>query len=122
MREEEGQDCEIGHATQGKTAKNDGKQKGRNICRTTEINIIKRNNAHIITNSILSIITGNITKHVKSNVTITNEENQQARESRQKPTRHQRAHATNRTSLDSSGIGVIQKYEARQEILVVDGP
>jgi hypothetical protein len=31
-------------------------------------------------------------------------------------------HATNRTSLDSSNNGVIQKYKARQEILVADGP
>jgi hypothetical protein len=118
MREEEGQDQAIGHATQGKTTKNDGNHKGRDVRRRTGINIIERNNAHIIP----SIITGNIANHVKSNVTITNEENQQARESRQKPTRHQRAHATNRTSLDSSGIGVIQKYEAGKEILVADGP
>jgi hypothetical protein len=74
LREEEGQDCKIGHATQGKTAKNDGKHKGRNICRTTGINIIEHNNADIITNSIPSIITGNITNHVKRNVTITKEE------------------------------------------------
>jgi hypothetical protein len=31
-------------------------------------------------------------------------------------------HATNRTSLDSSGIGVIKKFEAGQEISVADGP
>jgi hypothetical protein len=118
MREEEGQDCAIGHATQGKTTKIDGNHKGRDVCRRTGIYIIERNNTHIIP----SIITGNITNHVKSNVTITNEENQPARESRQKPARHQRMHATNRRSLDSSNIGVIQKYEARQEILVADGP
>jgi hypothetical protein len=31
-------------------------------------------------------------------------------------------HATNRTSLDSSGIGFIQKYKAGPEISVADGP
>jgi hypothetical protein len=103
MREEEGQDRAIGHATQGKTTKNDGNHKGRDVRRRTGINIIKRNKATIIP----SIITGNITNHLKSNVTITNEENQQAQESRGKPIRHQRAHATNRTSLDSSNIGAI---------------
>jgi hypothetical protein len=118
MREEEGQDRAIGHATKGKTTKIDGNHKGRDVCRRTEIYIIERNNAHIIP----SIITGNIANHGKSNVTITNEENQQAQESRQKPTRHQRTHATNRTSLDNSNIGVIKKYEARQEIPVADGP
>jgi hypothetical protein len=121
MRQEEGQDCEIGHATQGNTAKNDGKHKGRNISRK-RINIIEHNNAHIITNNIPSIITVNITNHVKRKVTITNKENKQTRESRQKPTRHQRTHATNRTSIDSSGISFIQEYEAGREISVVVGP
>jgi hypothetical protein len=115
---EEGQDRAIGHATQGKTTKIDGNHKGRDVRKRTGINIIECNNANIIP----SIITGNIANHVKSNVTITNDKNQQARESRQKPTRHQRTHATNRTSLDRSNIGVIQKYEARQEIPVADGP
>jgi hypothetical protein len=81
MQEEEGQDREIGHATQGKSAKNDEKHKGRNFRGRTGINIIKHNNAHIITNSIPSIIMGSITNHVRRNVTITNEENQQAQES-----------------------------------------
>jgi hypothetical protein len=71
MREEEGQDCAIGHATQGKTTKNDGNHKGRDVRGRTGINIIERSNAHIIP----SIITGNITNHIKSNVTITIEEN-----------------------------------------------
>jgi hypothetical protein len=122
MRQEEGQDCKIGHATQGKTAKNDGKCKGRNISRTTRIHIIEHNNANIITNNIPSIITVNITNHVKRNVTIANKENKQAREGRQKPTRHQRTHATNRSSIDSSGIGFIPEYEAGPVILVADGP
>jgi hypothetical protein len=72
----------IQHATQGKTAKNDGKDKGRNISRTTGINIIEYNNTKIITNSIPSIITVNITNHVKRNITSTNKENKQARKSR----------------------------------------
>jgi hypothetical protein len=122
MQEEERQDRKIGHATQRKTSKNDGKHKGRNICRTTGINIIEHNNVDIITNRIPSIITGNITNHVKRNVTIRNEENQQARKSGRKPTRHQHAHATNRTSLDSSGIGFIKEYEAGPKISVADGP
>jgi hypothetical protein len=64
------------------------KEKQQRLMETTrtENNIIKRNNYHIIP----SIITGNIANIVKSYVTITNEENQQARESRRKPTRHQR--------------------------------
>jgi hypothetical protein len=78
MREEEGQNRTIGHATQGKTTQNDGKHKGRYVCRRTGINSIEHNNANIITSNIPSIITGNITNHVKRNVTITNEENQQA--------------------------------------------
>jgi hypothetical protein len=82
MRREEGQDCKIKHATQGKTAKDDGKQKGRNISRTTRINNIEHNNANIITDNIPSIITVNITNHVKRNITIINKENKQARESR----------------------------------------
>jgi hypothetical protein len=122
MRQEEGQDCKIGHATQGKTAKNDVKHTGRNISRTTGIKIIQHNNAYIITNSIPSIITVNITNHVKRNVTNTNKKNKQSQKSRQKPTRHQHAHATNRTSLGSSGIGFIKKYKAGREIAVADGP
>jgi hypothetical protein len=106
MQKEEGQDRAIGHATQGKTTKIDGNHKSRDVRTRTGNNIIKRNNTHIIP----SIITGNIANHIKSNVTITNEENQQARESRRKPTRHQRTHATNGTNLDSSNVGVIQKY------------
>jgi hypothetical protein len=106
MREEEGQDRAIRHTTQGKTTKIDGNHKGRDVRTRTGINIIERNNTHIIP----SIITGNIANIVKSYVTITNEENQQARKSRQKPTRHQRMHATNGTSLDSSNISTIQKY------------
>jgi hypothetical protein len=78
MRQEEGQDGEIEHATQEKTAKNDGKHKGQNISRTTRINIIKHNNAYVITNNIASIITVNITNHVKRNITITNKKNKQA--------------------------------------------
>jgi hypothetical protein len=89
MREEEGQDRKIGHAIQGKTAKDDGKHRDRNISRTTRINNIEHNNAYIITNNIPSIITVNITNHVKRNVTITNKKNKQAQESKQKPTRHQ---------------------------------
>jgi hypothetical protein len=112
MRQEEGQDRKIGHATQGKTAKNDGKHNGRNISRTTGINIIQHNNAYIITNNIPSIITVNITNQVKRNITNTNKKNKQARKSRRKPTRQQHTHATNRTSIDSSGIGFIPKYEA----------
>jgi hypothetical protein len=42
--------------------------------------------------------------------------------SRQKHTRDQQGHATNRKSLDSRGIGFIQKYEARLEISVGVGP
>jgi hypothetical protein len=95
---------------------------GRNISRTPVINIIQHNNACVITNSIPSIITVNITNHVKRNLTNTNKENKQARKNRQKSTRHQHAHATNRTSLDSSGIGFIQEYKAGPEILVADGP
>jgi hypothetical protein len=82
MQQEEGQDRKIRYATQGKTAKNDGKHKGRNIIRTTRIHIIEHNNADIITNNIPSIITVNITNHVKRNVTITCKENKQVRESR----------------------------------------
>jgi hypothetical protein len=63
MREEEGQDQAIGHATQGETTKNDGNHKGRDVSRRTGSNSIKHNNAKIITN--------NITNHVKRNVTIT---------------------------------------------------
>jgi hypothetical protein len=125
MREKEGQDQEgreIRHATQGKTAKDDGKHKGRNISRTTRINNIKHNNANIITDNISSIIKVKITNHVKRNITITNKENKQVRESRQKPTRHQRTQATEGTSIDSSGIGFIQEYEARPEISVADVP
>jgi hypothetical protein len=55
-------------------------------------------------------------------VAISNDNNQQARKGGQKPTRHQHAHATNGTSLDSSGIGFIQKYEAGEEIPVAVGP
>jgi hypothetical protein len=122
MRQEEGQDRKIRNANQGKTAKDDGKHKGRNISRTTRINNIEHNNANIITDNIPSIITVIITKHVKRNITITNKENKQAQESRQKPTRHQRTHATDGTSIDSSGIGFIQEYEAGQEISVADVP
>jgi macrodomain Ter protein organizer (MatP/YcbG family) len=107
MRDEEEQDREIGHATQGKAGKNDGKHKGRKISRTTRINDIKHNNTSIITDSIPSIITDSITNHMMRNITITNKENKQARQSRQKPTRHQHTHATDRTSIDSSGIGFI---------------
>jgi hypothetical protein len=123
MRQEERHVREIGHATQEKTANNDGKHKGRNISKKTKrINIIEHNNADIITNNIPSIITVNITNHVKRNVTITNKENKQTQESRRKSTRHQRMHATNRTSIDSSGISFIQEFEAGPEISVADGP
>jgi hypothetical protein len=122
MQEEEGQDREIGHVTHGKTGKDDAKHNGRNISRTTRINDIEHNNASIITNNIPSIITVSITNHIMRNITITNKENKQARESRQKPTRHQRTHVTDGTSIDSSGIGFIQEYEAGPEILVADVP
>jgi hypothetical protein len=110
MRDEKEQDREIGHATQGKTGTHDGKHKSRNSSRTTRINYTKHNNASIITDS--------ITKHVAGSITITNKENQETRKSRQKPTRHQRTHATYRTSTNISGIGFIQEYEAEPEILV----
>jgi hypothetical protein len=113
MRDEEGQDHGIGHATQGKTTKTDGNHKGRDVGNITGSNI-KHNNANIITRI--------ITNHVKRNVTITNEKNQQAQKSGQKHTRHQHAHATNRTSLASSGIGFIQKYQAVPEISIAVGP
>jgi hypothetical protein len=113
MREEEGQDQAIGHATQGKTTKTGGNHKGRDVRNRTGI-YIEHNNANIITRI--------ITNHEnKRNVTITNKKNQQARKSGQKHTRHQHTHATNRTSLASSGIGFIQKYEAGPEILVAVG-
>jgi hypothetical protein len=52
MREEEGQDHAIGHATQGKTTKNDGNHKGRDVRRRTGSNSIEHNNANIITHNI----------------------------------------------------------------------
>jgi hypothetical protein len=122
VRDEKEQDREIGHATQGKAGKNDGKHKGRNISRTTTIKDIEHNNPSIITDSIPSIITVSITNHVTRNITITNKKNKQARQSRQKPTRHQRTHATDGKSIDSSGIGFIQEFEAGLEILVADVP
>jgi hypothetical protein len=82
--------------------------------RTTRINDIKHNDASIITDS--------ITNHVTGNITITNKENQQVQQSRQKPTRNQRTHATDGTSTDSSGISFIQEYEAGPEILVAPVP
>jgi hypothetical protein len=112
MREEDGQDHAIGHATQGKTTKTDGNHKGRDVRNRTGINS-KHNNSNIITRI--------LTNHVKINVTITNKKNQQTRKSGRKHTRHQHAHATNRTSLASSGISFIQKYEAGPEISVAVG-
>jgi hypothetical protein len=94
MRDEKDQDPKIGHATQGKAGADDEKHKNRNSSRTT------------------SIITASITNHFTRNITITNKENQQARQRRQKPTRHQRTHATYGTSTDISGIRFIQEYEA----------
>jgi hypothetical protein len=102
VREEEGQDHTIGHATQGKSTKTDGSHKVRNVRNRTGIIIIEHNNANIITN--------NITKHVKRNVAITNENNQQTRKGGRKPTRHQHTNATNGKSPDSSGISLIKKY------------
>jgi hypothetical protein len=51
-------------------------------------------------------------------MTSTNKENQQARQSRQKPTRHQRMHATYGTSTDISWICLIQEYVGGTEISV----
>jgi hypothetical protein len=78
MQDEKEQDRKVGHATSGKAATDDGKHKSRNSSRTTRINKTKHNNASIITDS--------ITNHVTRSIASTNKENQQVRQSRQKPT------------------------------------
>jgi hypothetical protein len=110
MRDKKEPDGKIGHATLVKTATDDGKHKSRNSSRTTRINNNKHNDASIIRDSINNHVTGSITS--------TNKDNQQARQSRQKPTRHQRTHATYRTSTDISRICLIQEYESGKEISV----
>jgi hypothetical protein len=121
MRDKKKQDCKLGHATLGKAATDDGKNQGRNSSRTTKTALNKSNNAYIITDHITKDITGSITStithHVTVSITSTNKEIQQARQSRRKPTGHQRTHAAYGTSTDISGIGFIQEYEAGPEIL-----
>jgi hypothetical protein len=110
MRDEKEQDREIGHATLVKIATDDGKHKSRNSSWTTRINNNKHKDASIIRDS--------ITNHVTGSITSTNKENQQARQSRQKPTRHQLTHATYGTSTDIIRICLIQEYESGTEILI----
>jgi hypothetical protein len=77
-----------------KAATNDGNHNGRNSSRTKRTNHTKHNDASIITDS--------ITNHVTRSIAITNKENQQARQRRGKPTRHQCRHATYGTSIIAS--------------------
>jgi hypothetical protein len=104
MKDEKEQDRKVGHATSVKAATDDVNHKGRNSSKTTRTNHTKHKHTSIITDS--------ITNHVTGSITIANKENQQARQSKQKPTIHQRMHATYWTSTDISGIGFIQEYEA----------